>query len=306
MEAQDDFYRSILDHLPEGVYFVDRQRRITFWSKGAERITGYTAAEVAGRRCADNLLMHVDGAGQLLCGASCPVLATMTNGTPHEAQVFLHHADGHRVPVLVRAAPLFDAGGRVVGAVESFSDNSPMMAALERVRELDDAAFRDALTGIGNRRLLDLRIDTLLNEVRLQRHAAGILFVDIDGFKAINDRHGHDVGDRVLVMVARTLAANLRASDVIGRWGGEEFLALLPGVEQAMLGELANKLGHLVAASSITVAGMPLAVTVSIGASVVRADDTPAMLVARADRLMYAAKQAGRNRVACEGPVPTR
>lgn len=298
MAVQDSLYRDILDHLYDGVYFVDLDRRITFWNKGAERITGYAAGEVSGRCCSDNLLMHVDDSGNQLCHNGCPLLKTMGDGAPREAQVFLHHADGHRVPVLVRAAPLRDHNGEVIGAVETFSDNSSMMAALERVRELDHAVFRDPLTGIGNRRLLDVKLDTALNERRRHDLPIGALFADIDHFKAINDRFGHDVGDRVLTMVARTLAGNVRGSDVVGRWGGEEFFLLLPQIDSSMLVQVADKLRLLVASAALAVGNdTVLNVTLSLGATLLCPGDTPATVLARVDRLMYAAKQGGRNRV---------
>ena len=127
-----------------------------------------------------------------------------------------------------------------------------------------------------------------------------MLFADVDHFKAINDNFGHHVGDRVLATVARTLASNVRASDVVSRWGGEEFVALLGNVDALRLDALADKLRQLVATSSVTVTDRNLRVTVSIGATLMRIDDNPATLIARADRLMYESKQGGRNRVTCE------
>ena len=79
------FYKEILDHLYDGVYFVDRERRITYWNHGAERITGYLAEQVMGRRCADNILEHVDAAGRLLCTGMCPLAASMLDGQQKEA-----------------------------------------------------------------------------------------------------------------------------------------------------------------------------------------------------------------------------
>jgi PAS domain S-box-containing protein len=86
-----DFHRSLLDQLSDGVYFVDRQRRITYWNRGAERLTGYAAHEVVGRRCKDGILMHCDDRGEVLCGARCPLLDAMRDERPRECHVFLHH-----------------------------------------------------------------------------------------------------------------------------------------------------------------------------------------------------------------------
>ena len=110
----EDLYRDLVENMHDGIYFVDRERRITYWNKGAERITGYSAAEVVGKSCADNILVHVDALGRQLCKGSCPLVASMADGAPHEAEVYLHHKQGHRLPVWVRTSPLPAADGTVL------------------------------------------------------------------------------------------------------------------------------------------------------------------------------------------------
>jgi PAS domain S-box-containing protein len=135
-----EFYRDLVDRMSDGVYFVDRSRRITYWSRGAERLTGYRAADVLGKRCRDRLLNHVDENGAPLCGAACPLAATMRDGQARDAPGFMHHADGHRQPVWVRSAPLTGEDGIVTGAVEVFSDDSATTAARARAEELEHLA----------------------------------------------------------------------------------------------------------------------------------------------------------------------
>jgi PAS domain S-box-containing protein len=142
---------ALLDNPADGVYFVDRQRRITYWNAGAERLTGFSADEVVGRRCRDGILNHCDAAGTALCGAHCPLLGTMLDGKVREIRAFLHHKDGYRRPVCVRAAPLCDEDDHIIGAVEIFHDDGPLLAVHRRVAALERAVWTDALTGIGNR-----------------------------------------------------------------------------------------------------------------------------------------------------------
>lgn len=295
--TDDISFRSILDHLYDGVYFVDRERRITYWNKGAERITGYDAGEVTGRRCADNLLSHVDDQGCLLCYQQCPLAQTIADGQVREAEVYLKHANGHRVPVLVRVAPLRGPDGTLVGAVESFSDNSSLMAARARMTQLNDLAERDPLTGLGNRRLLERKLKTALLEAHHGAAACAVLFADVDHFKQVNDVHGHAVGDGVLQMVAETLRLGVRATDCVARWGGEEFVVVLTDLDPAHLSAVAEKLRVLVQRSAYSAPEGRVQVTASFGATVSRPDDTVETILRRADGLLYQSKLNGRNRV---------
>ena len=120
----DNFYKEILNSLQDGIYYLDRDRVITYWNRGAEKITGYPAEHVVGKSCRDNLLNHVNEQGQVLCNTHCPMAATMQDGKPREAYVYFHHAEGHRVPVLMRAVPIRDESGTIVGAVEQINNTA--------------------------------------------------------------------------------------------------------------------------------------------------------------------------------------
>ena len=296
MSRNPDFYKEVIDNLYDGVYFVDRSRTITYWNKGAERITGYRKEEVIGRSCHDNLLNHCTAGGVQLCLGDCPLAACMEKGIPQEAEVFLHHADGHRVPVLIRAAPFHDPEGNIVGAVETFSADRGAVTVRQQLRELRQQVRIDPVTGISNRLYLEGRLRALVAEFE-GRSGAGVVFLDIDHFKQLNDAHGHDAGDRVLRMVAATLKNSLRETDVVGRWGGEEFLAILFDVTSPKgLETSCEKLRTLVELSRLDLAGVSLSVTISLGGTLLRPGDTPESLVHRSDELMYRSKQAGRNR----------
>jgi diguanylate cyclase (GGDEF)-like protein/PAS domain S-box-containing protein len=293
--GQNDIYKSLLDNLYDGVYFVDRHRQITYWNKGAERLTGYKSEEVVGRHCADNILKHVDDNGGQLCKGLCPLSKTISTGTVHEAEVYLHHKDGHRVPVLVRLAPVHDSNGQIVGAVEVFSDNTSRVTAIKRVEALQGIAFLDALTGVGNRRYTEMNLQSRLEELRRYGWPFAVLFVDIDHFKRFNDKYGHNMGDEVLKTTAKTIVGSLRSFDFLGRWGGEEFLAIIENVDQIQVYGVANKLRSLVEQSALPVGLEKVRLTISIGATVARKDDTIESLISRADRLLYLSKSSGRN-----------
>jgi diguanylate cyclase (GGDEF)-like protein len=217
----------------------------------------------------------------------------MTGGSRCEAEVYLLHRDGHRLPVLIRAAPLTDEKGEIIGAVEVFSDNAARLALAHRVQDLQKKALLDSLTDLPNRRFIEMQLRSKLDE--MERY--GFLFIDIDHFKEINDRNGHDVGDKVLQMLARTMNNSLRPFDVLGRWGGEEFVAVTPNVDVDALSTIGNRLRSLVEKSRFTAGSRVIRVTVSIGATLSKRDDSEEELIKRADQLMYKSKAAGRNRL---------
>jgi diguanylate cyclase (GGDEF)-like protein len=168
-------------------------------------------------------------------------------------------------------------------------------------RGLEALAMIDALTRLPNRRALDLRFGHELARTKRYKKQLACLLLDIDHFKEVNDVHGHLVGDQVLVEVGAAIAANLRATDLGGRYGGEEFLVLAPETSRDQAAILAERLRVGVVRRMAGAPHLP-AVTVSIGVATTEIPhDSPEDLVQRADEALYAAKRAGRDRVVCAG-----
>ena len=299
MADNENFYHAILDNLYDGVYLVDRDRKISYWNRGAERITGYCAGEVIGSRCSDNILMHVDSRGTLLCRDLCPLAATMLDGSDRTDDVYLQHKDGHRVSVNVRITPLRDEQGEIIGGVEVFTENSQQLSAIARMEAFEKLAYLDPLTGTANRRFAEITLHARHEEFRRYGWPFGLIFIDIDRFKCINEECGHVAGDEVLKMVAKTLMNSARSFDVVARWGGDEFIAVITNVDYEQLVATANRFRVLVEKSN-RAAGPVKQVTISIGATLARGDDTEETLLERADRFMYESKNAGKNRVTAD------
>jgi diguanylate cyclase (GGDEF)-like protein/PAS domain S-box-containing protein len=297
MELSAGLLKQLLEEVEEGVYFTDLQRRITFWNKGAQRISGYTGGDVLGKKCSDNILIHLDELGEPLCTGLCPLARTLADRILRQANVFLHHKDGHRIPVRIRVFPILDERQQVSGAAELFSDCTQKLDLQTRMQELQQLAMIDHLTGIANRRLMESYLETRLTELRRSAWPFGIIFFDIDDFKVLNDRYSHRIGDGALRMTAQSLQANIRSIDQVGRWGGEEFIVVLGNASLAALSKVAEKLRFLVEKSVFWGKGHPITVTVSGGATLAAAEDSVQSLIDRADRLMYLSKTSGKNRV---------
>jgi PAS domain S-box-containing protein len=202
------FYQDLLDKMSDGVYFVDLDRNITYWNSGAERISGYSAHEVLGHSCAEGLLRHVTDSGQQLCLLGCPLLAVMEDGKPREADVFMHHKDGHRVPITVRGQTLRSRAGEIVGSVEIFHTRGTNPYAAQRRDRKDDSL--DTVTGLAPRNFGAVHLKALMLAVAEQTTTLGVLYVDADHFKDVNDTFGHKTGDEVLRMVGQSIVNGLR------------------------------------------------------------------------------------------------
>jgi diguanylate cyclase (GGDEF)-like protein/PAS domain S-box-containing protein len=289
------FLSRILDNVSDGVYFVDTERTIIYWNKGSEAISGFGSASVVGSHCCENILGHFDKEGKRLCHDGCPLTASMADGEERNAEVLLHHRDGHRVPVTVRAVPVKNERGEVVGAVETFRDDTARVEALERAQQMEEMAFLDALTRVGNRRFAEFTIAERLSEWKRHKWSFALLFIDIDNFKQINDEYGHAVGDLVLTMVARTIQGVARTHDFIGRWGGEEFVMIVTGADEPGLLSAAERVRSLVENSGLRTAKGEIAVTVSIGATIPKPGDSIESIIDRADERMFRSKAAGKN-----------
>lgn len=292
---QDDMlYKDILDNLYEGVYFVDTERTILYWNKSAERITGYQSDEVVGKHCYDNILNHVDSQNNSLCMGGCPLLHTIQDGVCREAAVYLQHKEGYRVFVAVRTIPLY-MDKKMIGAIEVFINDSEKAEIQNTLNEFKNLALTDALTSLPNRRYIDSFLANRLVEYRNLKIPFALAMIDIDNFRIFNNNYGHDVGDQALQIVANTMRNAVRVNDMIGRWGGEEFLAILVGVSSDNQMSIIEKVRTLVERSGIPYNGGLLKVTVSIGVTMVREDDTAESIQKRADDALYMSKKGGRN-----------
>ena len=297
MLSESSLHREIFDSLQDGIYFVDRDRVIAFWNKGAETISGYSRLQVLGRHCYDNLLQHIDSNGKSLCETDCPLSKAMEDGQAREDRIYLLRSDGTRVPIWVRVAPLITEKGEITGAIEIFSDRSSLANAFDRVNSLERMSAIDRQMGIANRRYTEVHLRSRMDESFTYGVDLGLLYIRIDYFHRISETYGQEIGTRVLRTVTETLIYNLRPFDFIGRWDSQEILVMMSNISAEGLVQRADNL-RLLVERSVLMVGKPISVTVSIGGTLIRENDNLESWVERARLLIMGRGGVSHNKVA--------
>lgn len=239
--------------------------------------------------------MYVDEQGRDVCEKECMAVESIIDGRPRSMEVYARHKEGYRMPVFVRVSPVRNCNGQVIGAVEELHDNSSKVEFVHKIEELERCALLDPLTGLMKRRGLEMNLRSVCSVMHRHGWSYGIFFVDIDEFKRINDVYGYDVGDTVLKMAAKTLLNSVRASDMVGRWSGEEFMVIAANVGEDYLYKIANKIRILIEQSGFSAGNERICVTASVCATMVQSNDSVDTLLKRINRLMEHCRISGKN-----------
>jgi diguanylate cyclase (GGDEF)-like protein/PAS domain S-box-containing protein len=279
-----------VERTPLAVIEWDRDFRINAWNPAAEAIFGFSAQEAVGKPLAELLAIEAERPAVL---AMCSELlqaaeggkSTLTNATRSGRAI---HCDWYNTP-------LVDSGGTPVAFASLVQD---VTERLNTERTIHYMAHHDALTGLPNRRLMQDRLNQAIMAARRKQRHVGVLYLDLDRFKVVNDTLGHDTGDFILKDVARRLVACVREGDTVSREGGDEFVMILPDLERPESARIvAEKIVNELA-RPMEIGGHEIHITPSIGISHYPNDATDVhQLLKHADNAMYQAKDAGRNTV---------
>lgn len=280
-----------LSCIADAVVSTDTADRLTFMNHVAEVMTGWSWAEVEGLPVGD-VVQIVDAATREPLPPPRDRIAMREGPSYHRTDCVLLRRDGSELPVEDSIATIHGRDGDPLGSVVVFRDVS---AARAMAQEMVHSAQHDFLTGLPNRMLLNDRVARAISIAPRHDKKVAVLFLDLDGFKHINDSLGHAVGDKLLQSIAQRLVGCVRASDTVSRQGGDEFVVLLSEVEQAEdAGILARRMLEAIAEPHV-IDQHELFVTTSIGVSIFPEDGATAdALVSNADAAMYQAKANGR------------
>ena len=293
--GQDPFWLLVESVRDYAIFLLDEDGLIQSWNQGAAHITGHEADDVLGRHFA--LLFTAE---EVENGWPQRELAGAAKNGRGEDEGWRLRKDGRRFWASVVTTAMRNADGALYGyslimrdLTERKQRDDAARRGLERSRQLWTQSVKDPLTGAFNRRYMGEQLRGAVE--RADWVTASLLLIDIDHFKAVNDRLGHAAGDSVLLGVAALARRLSRDSDVLFRLGGDEFVLYLPGVNRAGAAHIAERLRLAVAHSGLVPDG-PLSVSIGL-AELQRRDDADAWLH-RADTALYAAKRGGRDRVA--------
>ncbi len=282
-------YKAIVESSPNMIWRSGTDAKCDYFNETWLKFTGRTLEQELGSGWAEGV--HPDDLDACLK----TYLEAFEKREPFEMEYRLNRFDGQPRWISDRGVPFFDDGGKFCGYIGSCVD------VTERVegRKLTEMAHYDKTTGIYNRNYLDYRLDYEFEKALHGKPRLAVFMMDIDRFKLINDFYGHDAGDRVLAHIARKLSGAVRKSDIVGRYGGDEFLAVLPntGLDEAR--PIADRI--LASLSAFKIGEASVNLSLSIGIAALENDAGVSELIKRADTAMYRAKKEGGGRYKASG-----
>lgn len=291
--------------LYDGYFILDADAEYCIWSDGMPGMTGLSVQSVVGRcwHPLDVQLTSVtDEKSTIETRDETAVGQVLKNSRPQFSSRLCRSSEGRHFKVDVYTMPIPGTSGRSAGLVQLLRNKSGVRRQSREYVELKLAATRDPLTGVANRGQLETQLRHLLEDFHANEgtRPLSIIFLDVDKFKRINDTYGHKTGDEVLVDLTRLLQHETYSGELIGRYGGEEFVMLCPDTELPAAVRRAERLRQAVMKSSVGGVST-LNVTSSFGVSTARLGDSVQTLLERADNCLYRAKETGRNRTCWEG-----
>jgi diguanylate cyclase (GGDEF)-like protein/PAS domain S-box-containing protein len=280
--------RSILDSLPSGLCVIDMQKKIVFWSDGAERITGHLRHEVIGHSCISETALHCDQPAYEFCSEFCgedsPVARAIKTSHAVEATGFLHHKAGYEIPVRIRAVPVHNQHGSIIGAASTFEELQPAATSDPRGDRPNLPGCVDDVTNLASQTLMRSHLrETLATFVEL--HVPfGLLCLRLEGLPHFRASLGPEATSSLLRVVARSMENALWPTDFIGRWSDDQFLVILNNCREEALPAVRERVRRMLAGDGIEWWGERRSLPLSIGHATAQSGDSVESLIERAQK----------------------
>jgi diguanylate cyclase (GGDEF)-like protein/PAS domain S-box-containing protein len=277
-----DIYRAILDGLQIGVSVLDLQKKVVFWSDGAEKIAGYTRVEILGHTCTENILLHCNQDSCEMCSEQCPFAIALQSGAPVETMTFIHHKSGYRVGVHTWVIPLRDKRGSTIGLIQTFEGDFAVHGTDPNDRSLKEHGWLDEVTGLPNQAMMQSHLRETLGTFAELHVPFGVVCLEASEIDHFRSRYGQGATRSILQVLARTLRNTVWATDVVGTWSERQFLVILMGCSEESLQAVSARIRRMLASASIQWWGEELSVAISQGCTGARTGDTAESILQRA------------------------
>ena len=291
-----DICRDILNGLQIGVSVLDLQKKIVFWSDGAEQITGYSRIDVLGHTCADNILEHCNHDSCEMCSAHCPISTALHDAKPMEAMTFIHHKSGHRTQVHSWTIPLRDKHGSIIGIIQTFEGEFAVGAHGPNDRSMRERGCLDDTTGLPNAAMMQAHLRELLGTFSELQISFAVICLEIPDLPQFRSRYGQVATRSILQVLARTLRNTVWPTDFVGRWSEDQFLLILSGCREDALHVVIQRIVNMTVSASIRWWGEQLSVTSLIGGAVAVPGDNVESLLQRVHQALHGNEVSVRDR----------
>ncbi len=281
--------RSILESLPTGLCVVDVQKKIALWSDGAERITGHLRHDIVGHSCISETLLHCDQPGCEFCKEDCPVARAIKTSHPAEAIGFLHHKTGYEIPVRIRAVPVRNQHGSIIGAVEAFEELQQTGTPIHRDDRLKLPGCIDEVTNVASHSLMLSHLRRSLATFVEVQVPFSVLCLRLEGLPRFRSSLGPEAASSLLRVVARSLESTLWTTDLIGRWNDDQFLVILTGCREEALPAVRERVRRMLSGDGIEWWGERRSLPVAVGEASAQPGDTFEALMQRVQKSLEAA-----------------
>lgn len=281
---------SFLDNSNEGIYILDKDRKIIYCNAAAEKITEYLKEELTGKSCTNSIHSHENEKGQRICGVDCPVLKTFNEGKKNEMQSCKRNKSGNKLSMNIRTSPIKDDKGEIIGAIQFFTDNKTANISQEKLNELIKYSFLDTVTGIPNRRYVEKKLIDIIEAVKNHNTEVLVVVIEVQNLKELNDKMGAKNVDMFLKNIADIVKCNIQPKDILSRWSGNRLIIVRSETNRGLLNLIINKIK--MSCDKVTKTNGDLefsAETVFVGTMIHPVDNLESLL-SRLERLLQEAK----------------